>query len=82
MDTFPVRRCTVYKSLDLSRREGSAICKEMGWGLSKPLLPEQVRTLECLSQRLREWRSRNLSLQSFCDFYLDELRKDGQQITD
>ncbi len=82
METFPKRRCTVYESLELSRKEGSAICKEMGWGLSKPLLPEQVRTLEYLAKRLHEWRSRNLSLQSFCDFYLDKLRKDGRQITD
>jgi hypothetical protein len=77
MPTFPTRRCTVYTALGLSRREGSELCKAMGWGLQKPLSPDRIRTLEYLAKHLVEWKSRSLSLQTFIDYYLEELKKNA-----
>jgi hypothetical protein len=79
MPTFPTRRCTVYTELALSRKEGAALCKEMGWGLQRPLSPQQIKILDYLSKQLAEWKSRDLSFQSFIDYYLPELMQDAQQ---
>jgi hypothetical protein len=79
MPTFPTRRCTVYTKLALSRREGSTLCKAMGWGLQRPLSPRQIQILDYLSKQLTEWKSRDLSLQSFIDYCLPELLQDAQQ---
>lgn len=78
MDSLPTRRCAAYAQLGITDKEGATICKAMGWGTFTPLSAEQVDDLSYLAERLREWRARNLSLQSFADYYLDELKRSQQ----
>lgn len=79
MPNFPTRRCTAYEDIGLQRWEGAALCKAMNWGLREPLSPDQIKTLEYLAQHLAEWKSRKLSLRSFINKYLEELKKDAHQ---
>ena len=66
---IPIKRCTVYEQLGISRNEGRLLCGLLGYGVTDPLTHQQISDLSRITKQYKKWKKNGLGIQKFIQRY-------------